>query len=292
MTPGPGADFADACAALCPGFRASGPPRVARKSELLWGEVAGTAVVAKRLRAASAVWSWYFAREVALYRAFAAKPLPVRAPRLVAADASVLVIEAMPGEPLATRRLPAAPLDVSTIDRLVALRIALATWDGDVPADPPPPAVRRQLRERYLEDPTAPLAWIRDGLARAATRKLVDGALADRALAALGTPRLAFGHGDLLLRNAIAVGDAIALVDWECAGTHVFDWDLALLWTQLAPESRAHLEAHVADRLPAFLALCVFALAREVKYLGSFGHPSPRRARALAAELAALADRI
>ena len=289
MTPGPSADFADACAALCPGFRASAPVRLARKSELLWGELDGIAVVAKRVRTPGPVWAWYFAREIAIYRAFARTAPPVRIPRLIAADPDVLIIEALPGAPLATLRHPAAPLAPATIDRMIAIRDALAAY-SEVVGDPPPPAVRRQLRERFLEDPTAPIDWVHDGLARAARRNLLDGAIADRALAALASPHVAFAHGDLLLRNAIADGDDIALVDWECAGPHVRDWDLALLWTQLAGAARGHLEARAGDR--TFFALCVFAIARERKFLAAFGEPSQDKLALLAADLASAAARI
>jgi hypothetical protein len=114
----------------------------------------------------------------------------------------------------------------------------------------------------------------------------------DDALAA--HPAVAMSHGDLLLRNAIRDGDRIGLVDWECAGPHLEDWDLALLWIQLAPPARAPIDATVraggAPRWRAFLGLVAFALAREVAFLRAFrAAPGSAAALRLSAELAAAA---
>jgi thiamine kinase-like enzyme len=76
----------------------------------------------------------------------------------------------------------------------------------------------------------------------------------------------------------IADGDELVFVDWECAGHHLRDWDLALLWTQLAPNARPLVEDAVRapqDRWRAFLALVVFALARELRFLLAFGATAP-----------------
>lgn len=295
--PAPHDDFATACARACPGFRARGAPRRAFKSELLDGDVDGLAVVGKRVVRTTAVWTWYFAREVALYEAFAATPLPIRAPALVGARDGVLVVTRVPGAALATQRHPAVALATATVHAFVALRAALAAWPGRAPATLPTPAVRAQLRERLLEDPTAPLVWIRSGIARCARRGLIgadaarrmDDALADHA-------PVAFGHGDLLLRNSVAEPDGtLGLVDWECAGPHVYDWDLALLWSQLAPDARAVLEAAIGSeprRRRAFLALAAFALAREVRFARSFAGARPGALAHRRAELDAVAARL
>jgi len=269
MTPEAGGDFATLASAACPGFVAVGPPRRARKSELLDGELAGAPVIAKRLRKPSAVWAWYQQRELAMYDAFAAEPPPVRVPRCYGATADVLVIERFVGAPLATKRRPRAILPAQTITSLVASHDRLAAWRGTVPALPPTPAVRSQLRERLLEDPTAPVEWVRGGIVRGAARGLVASQVAEHVAELVANEPVAFSHGDLLLRNAIDTGDEIALVDWECAGLHLRDWDLALLWTQLAPEARGALAEHA--RRPAFAALVVFALVRELRFLRAFG---------------------
>lgn len=276
MTEGQAAGFEALCAEVCPGFRAVGEPRGARKSELLWGELGGVQVIAKRLAKPNPVWEWYFEREVALYRELAVRRPGVRMPRLVGAGRGVLVIERLPGEPLATRRHPRAALPIRTVAALIAMRDELAAWIGPVPSVAPSPRVRAQLRERLLEDPTAPVAWIREGVARCARRDLLDAPVARRIDDALAAHvPVAFSHGDLLLRNVIADDeDDLGLVDWECAGPHVRDWDLALLWTQLAPPARIFVEDAVRDtgaRWRAFLGLVAFALARELKFQLGFG---------------------
>jgi len=294
MTPEDDAGFVARCVALCPGFVADPQRLRARKSALLCGRVDGLPVVAKAvahpkgtgspgssLARPNAVWSWYLAREIAIYRAFAAAPPPFRVPRLVAASAELLVIERLPGAPLASRRRPAAALDEPTLRAFVALRAQLAAWRA--PATPAPtPAVRAQLRERLLEDPTDP-AWIPDGLARAGRRGLIAPERAAQLVTTLD-PTLATCHGDLLLRNVLADGGGLALVDWECAGPYPRDWDLALLWTQLAPPARTRLAALVGAG-PAFFALCAFALVRELRFEAAYGRTSDT----LRAELAELA---
>jgi hypothetical protein len=268
MTPEERAGFA---AALCPGFRATAPVH-ARKSELLAGELDGAPVIAKRLVRPNAVWEWYLAREIAVYRAFVATPPPIRVPRLIAASEDLLVIERLPGSAIAKRRRPHAELAPKTVLALIAAHDRFATWTGQFSGVQPTGAVRGQLRQRLLEDPSAPIEWVRDGIARSCERGIFGAETQHRALAALAAHApIAPSHGDLLLRNAFLDGEVV-LVDWECAGPHVADWDLALLWSQLAVSGRELVEAAIGGgpRRRAFLALVVFALAREVVFLEAF----------------------
>ena len=263
MTPDPG--FSERCQALCPGFRAI-ETLPGRKSEVLAGEIDGAPVVAKRLAHANDVWAWYFEREVAIYRAFAEQPPPFRVPALRAASDDLLVIERIAGEPLAARRSPQA--QVADLDALLALRAQVATYEFPTTSQPPA-AVRSQLRARFLEDPTA-VEWIRDGVALAARRKLLPAQAAAKIAMQLEDVT-APSHGDFMLRNVIGG----ALVDWECAGRHLVDWDLAVLWTQLAPPQRPAVEAAAKSR--AFLGIVAFALARELSFLHAF-QKGPRHA--------------
>lgn len=279
MTPEADRDFASRCAELCPGFVAGSPVR-ARKSELLTGELAGAPVIAKRLRRSNAVWNWYFAHEVAIYRAFVATTPPFPVPRVIAVTDDVIVIERLPIA-LAKLRRPSAALPTATVEQLIALHERIA---GYAFPDAPAPAgkVKAQLDQRLLEDPTDP-TWISGGLARCNARGLIDDdalAAAEAALAAHAP--IATSHGDLLLRNAMERPDGtIVLVDWECAGPHVADWDLALLWTQLAPPGRGMVEATIEGvaRRRAFAALTVFALCREVVFLDAFRTPDDHAGR-------------
>jgi len=288
MTPEPDPDFAAACRLRWPGFRATGS-LPARKSQLLVGELDGVRVVAKRLARPNAVWAWYLARELAIYRAFAATPPPFRAPRLVAATDDILVVEHVSGEPLARRRRPAAELTPDQLAALLATCAQIAAWSGTWPEGPvAPPAVHRALRRRLLEDATAPVAWVREGVARGAATGILDDAQAaaiDGALALEVAP----SHGDLLLRHAIGDGDAITLVDWECAGPHLALWDRALLWTQLGDDAREQLERRVgAGELRALVALAAFALVREIAIVRAFNASDDALVRALTATVARL----
>jgi len=281
------ADFAALCAEVCPGFL---PQRrvAARKSELLAGTVDGAPAIAKRLARPDEVWDWYLRREIAIYRAFAAAPPPLRVPRLLAADEArgVLILERVPGAPLATHRRPRVPPSAADAAALVELRRRIAAWPGPLPPEPPrSPRAARQIAARLLEDPSAPRAWFHAGVARCAALGLLpaDAARAiDAALAA--HPAVAPSHGDLLLRNVIRDGDQLALVDWECAGLHLEDWDLALLWIQLEPPARVPVEATVraggSARWRAFCGLAAFALARELAFLRAFRRAAPDGAAA------------
>jgi phosphotransferase family enzyme len=250
-------------------------------------------VLAKRLARPNAVWAWYLARELAVYRAFAESPPPVRVPKLVGATAEILLIERFTGGPIARRRRPHARLPEPTLHQLIDAHARFATWPGTIAAGDPPPEVRTQLRRRLLEDPTAPVDWVRDGIARAGHRGIFSDVVTEHALAALAAHApIAPSHGDLLLRNAFLVDGDVALVDWECAGMHVADWDLALLWAQLAPAGRAVVEAAAGDRA-AFLALALFALAREVVFLEAFrAGPDHRGMIEVRADIAATAARL
>jgi Phosphotransferase enzyme family len=294
MIPAGDPTFARRCEELVPGFVAQLPVRRARKSELLVGEVAGQRVVAKRLRQPNPIWAWYLAREAAIYRAFADAPPGVRVPRFVAAADDIVIVEWLPGEPIATTRQPRAALPPATVARLIAIRDALAAWPGRAPDTPPDPRMRVPMRDRLLEDPTAPVEWVRDGIRRCGQRDVIPEPAARRIVAAIAAhSHVTFGHGDLLLRNAIADGDDVVLVDWECAGPHLHDWDLALLWIQLAPDARAPLEHHVRDggaaRWRAFLGIAAFAIAREIRFQRAFGaRESPHLRDELAGVLAQL----
>ena len=295
-TPEPGSDFAARIAALCPAFVADGSVRTARKSQLIAGRIGERAVIAKQLKKPNAVWAWYLEHEIAIYRAFAERAPGVRTPRLIAASSDVLVVELLAGDPLAERRRPHAALPIRTIAALIAAHEQLARYAPKAVGTPPSPRVRAQLRERLLEDPTDP-PWVRAGVRLCGRRGSIDVELAkqiDQALAAY--PATAFSHGDLLLRNAIADPDDeedLGLVDWECAGHHPRDWDLALLWSQLAGPARTIVEDAVRDsgiRWRAFLGMVMFAFARELRFLDAFPNTEPARAE-VAAELAAAAQR-
>jgi aminoglycoside/choline kinase family phosphotransferase len=249
------------------------------KTCLLDGELGGAAVIAKVLAHADPLWRWYFEREVTLYRRFALEPPPVRTPRLYAADPArgVLVLERL-GAALSPRR-QATRIDAAAIAALLEALGRLNRWTRGLdlaPTTPPLKSTLRSMRARLLEDPSGPLAWFVEGFRRCYELGVLREQDAARMTAALeGHSTLGFCHGDLLLRNVLRDGDGVALVDWECAGAHPQDWDLALLWAGLPAELRPQVEEVVLHgggqcatpaRWAAFLAAVAYALAREIKF--------------------------
>jgi hypothetical protein len=127
------------------------------------------------------------------------------------------------------------------------------------------------MRKRILEDPSAPVAWIVEGidsLRSAGLLEELDAATMSGAIAAHAVT--SFSHGDLLPRNVLRDGPgSLALVDWECAGEHAEAWDAALLWVFAPSWARERLaQGHSASRASraAFLACVAFALTREMFY--------------------------
>lgn len=276
---------------LLPSFQPR--PRTLRrtlKSIVIAGDSGAGPVLCKKLVHADPLWRWYFARELELYRGFATELPPVRVPRPIASDPErqLLIVEELPGPPLARLRRAAAG-DDALVAQAVALCTQLAGWTRGLalaPSAPPPAALQRALRSRLLEDPSAPVGWVRDGVARGVALGLCDAALASAVLAAIEAhPRTTFAHGDLLPRNLLRVDGGLAPVDWECAGSYLEGWDRALLWVNL-PAARSRIEATFSDGgagRAAFWACAGFALVRELKFRRA--RPGDPRADELRVEL-------
>jgi Ser/Thr protein kinase RdoA (MazF antagonist) len=264
------------------------------KCTLFTASLDGVPVVVKVLRRDTALWRWYFARELALLAAFERTPPPVSTGRLVAADlaAGVAVVTRVPGVALSRGRFVHPSLPPATLAALLDGVVALGRWQeglGLVTA-PPPPDVAAEVNARLLEDPTAPERWCAETLTRAAAVGAIPEALAAWATAALPAA-VDFAHGDLLPRNVLADGEHLALVDWECAGAFTRGWDLAQLWAALPAAQRGAVEAAagaigLTER--AFAAVALVAIARERFYRGRFAAPGDARAAALDEALAAI----
>jgi hypothetical protein len=292
------AELRERVLAVAPDFVPSGELRRGRKSCLVAGALDGVAAVAKVLLRPEPVWLWSFGREVALYQGFRHAPPPVRAPRLLAADADagVLVLELLPGQAVAAGRKSTAALAPELRAALVGVVQALARWDAE-PVLRELPAPRRGvtsvLRRRLLADPCAPQAWMLDGVARCAQVGVVSEAQAACVRAALlADPETAAGHGDLLPRNLIWDGHTVGVVDWECAGWYAAAWDCALLWTALPALRRELWDALPEDRAArrGFLAAAAFALARELYYVHLFAQRGRERTQMPQALTATLDD--
>jgi hypothetical protein len=272
---------------LLPELRAApGPVRRSLKCIAIPAAIGTRQVVVKVLVRSNPVWRWYFERERAIYEQFerAAPPLdPVQVPRLVAHSGEFLVIDRMPGEPLARWRHDAGTvqLDSGTWEALVGARERLSRWvpaGGFGPRHAPGGALVAAMRRRLLEDPSEPVGWIAHGIERLRrpSPAMLDAQDAERMVHALSEhPATCSSHGDLLLRNVLSGGGGrLSLVDWECAGEHAEAWDPALLWV-FAPEwARRRLEMEPMARPEswrAFLSCVAFALSREVFYRSAQG---------------------
>jgi hypothetical protein len=206
-------------------------------------------------------------------------------------DAGVMILERLPGSLLARGRRVSPEIDPLIIDAILAIADRAAAIDLSDLEVAPEPAVRAAMRRRLLEDPSAPIDWFVDGVARCASLGLIDGRSAARMTAALDGVAAVCQHGDLLPRNVLVGGAKVFVIDWECAGPHARDWDRALLWAGLPATGRSHIEASVgADpgRIAAFRGLCAFALAREVKFARAGSPGRSRLERDLAASTARL----
>ena len=162
---------------------------------------APTHVFAKRLAKPDPIWAWYFAREVALYRAFAPSRTGVRG---AAPDRGHLrrrsSLERLAGEPLAARRRPNRDAaDPHDRPRYSPRPTRLAVW---------PPAHRAWPRRRracvrtcasacskFPDEPT----WVREGI-RLAARRGIAGRRRSRAPSTTRSAR--YTHTAFALRRA------------------------------------------------------------------------------------------
>lgn len=222
----------------------------------------GRDAIRKRLENTAPPWRFYMRREIAIYRAFSKIDLPVRVPKMLAADAArgFIVLERIDGEPLARLR-HVVPKDRATWESLIATARAIRSIACKVDVAPTA-ADTRAMRTRLLEDPTAPTKWISSGLAACAKRGLIERDVAARL--AKGVKGRAFQHGDLLLRNVIRDEAGLVLVDWECAGPHAEGWDAALLSVFAPTWARSRLREGLDAA--SFHACFVFALLREIVF--------------------------
>jgi len=259
----PARDLLDSLQRRFPTFVPDGRVRRGRKTELIYGRVGICRAVAKHLTHRDPVWRWYLEREAALYEALASHPPPVRFPRFFgwAPDVAALLIEELEGEPLGRRRVD-EELSERIVQALLALPGRLSDWRFSF-SEPtaPPPEIAQALRRRLLEDPTH-ARWIVDGRTQLRDQAIVTPSEAERLAPLLAECPPVPSHGDLLPRNILHHGEAMALVDWECGGLHPQHWDAGLLWAGI-PQLRGALEAQAGSELARFLATAVFALGRE-----------------------------
>ena len=289
---------------LCPDFVVTGTPFRTAKCALVEGLFDGKPAIAKTLGPRIQPWDWYFARELSIYRQLTTPPVRIPTLLFAAEVEQVMILSRFDSAvPLSLTRERTHPLGASVLSMLLhsltLWREAAAIRAKDLAS--PNPSTQSKLRERLLEDPTAPLAWITEGLRRSCELELLDAQSVDDALAALdeatGDNSVCYSHGDLLLRNVLQCKDgALAWIDLECSGFHASGWDLGLLWANVHDEDRPMLEKfasesplpHSVSKLRAFYACALFAIARELLYR-SRRSAHNRRSQRLLADRAQLA---
>ena len=264
------ADIAATLDAALPRLRGVRPLARSLKCLLLAAELDGRPAVIKWLARREPPWPWYFARERALLAGFAAAGEGEAVPEILSYGPCWMALARIEGEALAVGRL-AREADARAVAAALRARRRLAATAARWPTAVMDAATRAEVRARLLEDPCDGLGWCVEGLARGAELGLLERADADLAAAALRAwPVLARSHGDLLPRNVLVAGGEARLVDLECAGDYPEAWDHALLWANLPAALRPRVEddfgVEADERGRSFLACCVFALVRELKF--------------------------
>ncbi|MDI2132885.1 aminoglycoside phosphotransferase family protein [Yinghuangia seranimata] len=249
--------MAAAAARVCPGFTAGAVMRRTAKSMLMTGSVGRNPVVVKYLADDSSHWMQRFRHEITAYRTFTRQRPPVRVPRLFGADPErrVLVMEHIPGRPVAVERHPGSALARADIRAVLHAFGVLNTWR--------PPTGSFHAAFDYL-----PRVERYHALGLLTDRDASDLA---QLLRGLSRVPLQLCHGDAMLSNVLLTSHGPALVDWEFVGYHLPGYDLAVLWSLLArdPLTRRHI-VQVAQQSgsfarDAFLVNLMLVLVREIR---------------------------
>jgi hypothetical protein len=210
------AAIAEITAQLC--LREVSMLRCSGKTLMAAADLAGRPVVVKVLLDGGGFWQARWQHEIALYRAFASEPPPVRVPALIRTDGQrILVLERLDGQPLDAARYPPHQLDTAQTGPCLAALRTLSAWQPPVGRFAPvwdyPGRVARYHAAGYLTGG--------------------DAVALHRLLARCGQ-QAAFGHGDPLPSNLLLTPDGgCALVDWEFGGMFLPGIDLAMLHTLL-----------------------------------------------------------
>lgn len=249
--------IAAAAAKVCPGFSAGAVMRRTAKSILMTGSVGRSPVVVKYLADDSSHWVQRFRHEISAYRTFTRQRPPVRVPRMLGADPErrVLVLEHVPGRPIAVERHPGTALARGDIRAVLHAFGTLNTWK--------PPAGAFQAAFDYL-----PRVERYHALGLLTDRDAGDLAQLLRGLSRLP---LQLCHGDAMLSNVLMTSHGPALVDWEFVGYHLPGYDLAVLWSLLARDPLTRRQIVQAAQQggsfarDAFLVNLMLVLVREIR---------------------------
>lgn len=248
---------------ICPEFVPVQVLRQGGRSVLLVGTTGRGTAVAKCLLDHAPAWVERSRQEIAAYRSFVRHRPPVRVPRLIAADPDncTLVIERLPGRPVAFQRHPMEAPPRADIRAALGAICRVNAWRPpagifDMPLDYAARISRYHelglLTDRDLGD----LQKLLHGIAHEVGRQGM----------------LQFCHGDALLSNILLSPAGPMLVDWEHAGWYLPGYDLATLWLVLgdsAPVARRHISQLAQSAGPAsrdaFLVNLMLLLTREIR---------------------------
>ncbi|MGH8900441.1 MAG: aminoglycoside phosphotransferase family protein [Egibacteraceae bacterium] len=197
----------DAIQRLCPAFAPAGPPQRTETSLLVPGTADGRAVLAKHPTDLRPFWRDRCLHEIAVYRALAGQRPPVTVPRLLAADEArlLLVVERLPGRPIAAARWPQSAIHPADLAAVIATLRTLHSWNPD-PATFPVVFDYPEQLQRFR----------RHGLLTRADHDLLT-ALFVEVIEALGWE---LNHGDAHPGNVLATPDGgHALLDLEFTGS-------------------------------------------------------------------------
>jgi hypothetical protein len=205
--------------------------RVVRRTDktlLAQGSYRECPVAVKFLLETDPFWEAKWRHETSVYQLFAQYPPPIRAPRLLAADPRLLVVEWLTGRRLADDRYPDQPCPTNDIDTVLDLVSMLHQWAPPTESLP----VIFDYQERFRRYHAAGHLTDAD---HTALLHLLDHT---------GDPS-EVNHGDPLASNILL--DQItgpALLDWEYTGWFLPGFDLAMLHTQLGART-PHLKRRI-----------------------------------------------
>jgi hypothetical protein len=234
------AALAEDAARRFPGFTGRAVLHRSSTSVLISGDAWGEPAVAKLLVSSSPFWRDTIAREIDMYRTFAAYPPPFRVPRLIDADERLpgLLLELVDGERLSESRYPDEEIPPRRLAAVFTAQQRLAGWQAPLAALPQMLDYRARL-DRYR----------RGGqLGETEHDQLTS------LLRTAGSPT-EFCHGDLVPRHILRRLDSYkegdyAFVDWAFAGAFLPGFDLAKLWAVLRATfgARSEIEESVRGR--------------------------------------------
>ncbi|MET7949774.1 hypothetical protein [Micromonospora sp. NPDC005324] len=222
------------------------------KALVATGRRDGQPVIVKLLTTDDPYWVGRRQHELRMYELFTDQPPPVRAPRVLYADARLTVLTQLPGQRLGDRRHLTGDVGPVTAQLVLNTLDAFAAW---TPAPPLPQPV-----DYHGRTDAEHAAGLLDDADQHALHTLVD---------QLGPGRVT-AHGDPLPANLLLDGKHCALIDMEHSGSYLPGYDLALLHivgATVSPTLTAAIaeRVHTAGIVPAYCVNLLLLVCREIR---------------------------